>query len=74
MLGLNLSSNSTNLKLDALGNFLTVLFVQLLFQLYDLLALERFPTEWEFYRALIVSFIATMVFYGYNKVKVPQET
>jgi len=70
MLGLNLSSSEVNRKLEAVGNFIVLLLAQMVFQLYDLLALNRFPTEWELYRALIVSAVGTVIFYGYNKITV----
>lgn len=64
MLGLNENGNSL---WYAVANFVIVFAVSLGFELQALLPSGQFPTLFEVYRASLVSFVSTCVFYGINK-------
>jgi len=67
LLGLTVNGNP-HPYLQALGNFLVFFLAQLVWELYDLTLTRAFPTEFELYRAFLVSLIATFAFAGINRI------
>ena len=60
------STEPNNWKYN-IGNFLVVLAVQIIYELYEGLRYERFPTPFEAYKIFIVSIVVTIGFFGLNK-------
>ena len=48
-------------------NFLVIFLAQMVFELYDLLALNKFPSLFQVYKAVVQALIATIAFYGINR-------
>lgn len=71
-LGLVLNSGSNSWK-TYLGNFVAVWVAQLVFRLYDLTQTGKFPTPFELYSSAIAAAVATLIFYGYNKLTTKKE-
>lgn len=69
---LGLSEVGNNWKL-IIGNFIVVFGSSLVYQLYDLLPKGEFPSMFEFYTAIVTAGIATLAFYGLNRVIVKKE-
>ena len=61
------SRNGNNIKL-VIANFFIVFLAQLVYTAYELLSTETFPTTFEVYKAVIVALVATLGFYGINKI------
>jgi len=69
-LGINMNGNKWYY---AVVNFIVMFSAQVIFLLYEQLALERFPTEFEIYKAVVTSLAVTLVFYGINKATMKKE-
>jgi len=67
MLGLSNSNNGNSSWKTYVGNFLAIWGGQLAYKLYDLLALNRFPTPYEIYSSGIGALVATLIIYGVNR-------
>ena len=53
---------------DVAGNFIITFAAQMGFAAYENLSTGLIPTIFECYQMLIVSFVATLGFYGINKI------
>jgi len=72
-MGLGMNQIGNNWKY-ALGNFIVMFVVQLIFQMNDLLSTpELYPSMWQVLKCVTTSAVATLIFAGYNKLAKEKE-
>lgn len=64
MLGIN--KNGNNWKY-AIGNFLIILLIQVIFDFNEMLPQGSFPTAFQAYESAVKAFIVALAFYGINR-------
>ena len=71
-MGVGLNKNGNNWKY-AVGNFFITFGAQTGFVAYETLSSAKLPTMFEIYKILITSFVATLGFYGINKISLKRD-
>ena len=72
-MNLGINTNGNNWKF-AVANFFVVFLAQLAYGLYENLSTEQLPTPFECYKMVIVALVATLGFYGINRLIPKEET